>query len=53
MPTIPRHIHILFNLGLAGLVFSGQMLWPQAVPWGIAFWAGYMAGTFSLWIQRY
>lgn len=29
--------------GITGCVFSGSVLWPDAMQWGIAFWVGWLA----------
>lgn len=50
----PLHwsVPILFVTGLFFGVFGASGRWPDVIPWGAAFWMGWLAHMFFAWQCR-
>jgi hypothetical protein len=45
-------VSISFNVGCILMVIGAYGLWPNALPWSLAFWLGWTAAWASLWLSK-
>lgn len=45
-------VSISFNVGCVFLIIGASGLWPNALPWDLAFWLGWLASGASLWLSK-